>query len=101
MRPAPWSRRSLFPRERAWRTITTSPAVAGPAISADLAVTNTGPTSVTSGTNATYTITLTNNGPNAAAAVVLTDTLPAGATFVSLTQIAGTDAFTFGQSGGS
>jgi uncharacterized repeat protein (TIGR01451 family) len=67
---------------------------------ADLAVTNSGPSSVTAGTNATYMITLTNNGPNAAQGVVLSDLLPAGSTFVSLTP-SGTnpDSFTFAQSG--
>jgi uncharacterized repeat protein (TIGR01451 family) len=69
---------------------------------ADLAVTNSGPASVTTGTNATYTITLTNNGPSAAQGVVLTDTLPAGSTFVSMTPSAGNpDTFTPNQSGGT
>jgi uncharacterized repeat protein (TIGR01451 family) len=73
-----------------------------PPITADLAVTNSGPTSVTAGTNATYTITLTNGGPSAAANLVLTDTLPAGSSFVSMTPAAGNpDTFTFVQSGGS
>jgi uncharacterized repeat protein (TIGR01451 family) len=66
-----------------------------------MAVTASGPSLVTAGTNATYTLTLTNNGPNAAQGVVLSDTLPAGSTFVSMTQTAGSDAFTFAQSGGS
>ena len=60
-----------------------------------MSVTKTGPATVTAGTNATYTITLTNNGPNAAQGVVLTDLLPAGSTFVSMTQTAGTDGFTY------
>jgi uncharacterized repeat protein (TIGR01451 family) len=72
-----------------------------PAGNTDLAVTATGPSAVLPGATATYTITLTNNGPIAAQNVVLTDTLPAGATLVSLTQTAGTDGFTFGQSGGT
>jgi uncharacterized repeat protein (TIGR01451 family) len=74
-------------------------AVAG---SADLGVVSAGPPSVTAGTNATYTITLTNGGPNAAQSVVLTDLMPSGSTFVSMTP-GGTnpDSFTFGQSGGS
>ena len=72
-----------------------------PANSADMAVTVSGPSSVTAGTTATYTITVTNNGPNAAAGVVLTDTLPAGSTFVTLTQTSGADVFTFSQSGGA
>jgi uncharacterized repeat protein (TIGR01451 family) len=69
--------------------------------SADMAVTMTGPSSVFAGTNATYTITLTNNGPYAATGVVLTDTLPAVSTYVSFTQASGSDAFTVAQSGGT
>jgi uncharacterized repeat protein (TIGR01451 family) len=72
-----------------------------PPPSADMAVTASGPSSVTAGTNVTYTVTITNNGPNAAQGVVLTDLLPAGSTFVSITQTAGTDLFFGGQSGGS
>jgi uncharacterized repeat protein (TIGR01451 family) len=68
---------------------------------ADMAVTASGPSTVTAGTNATYTITITNTGPNAAQGVVLTDSLPAGSTFVSITQTSGTDSFSFAQSGGS
>ncbi len=71
------------------------------ATSADLAVTASGPSSVTPGTNATYTVTLTNNGPSDAQGAVLTDTLPAGSVFVSMTQTGGTDAFTLSQSGGT
>jgi uncharacterized repeat protein (TIGR01451 family) len=66
---------------------------------ADLAVTVTGPASVTAGSSATYTVTLVNNGPNAASGVVLTDTLPAGSTFDSMTHTAGPDAFTLSASG--
>ena len=84
-----------------WGTAVANFTISNPLPSADMAVTATGPTSPPAGTNATYTITITNNGPNAAQGVVLTDTLPAGSTFVSMTQTAGTDAFTFGQSGGS
>jgi uncharacterized repeat protein (TIGR01451 family) len=68
---------------------------------ADMTVTASGPSAVTAGTNATYTITITNNGPNAAQGVVLTDSLPAGSTFVSITQTSGMDSFSFAQSGGS
>jgi uncharacterized repeat protein (TIGR01451 family) len=72
------------------------------ATSADLAVTNSGPSAVTAGTNATYTITLTNNGPSNAQAVVLSDTLPTGSVFVSMTAAAGNpDSFTLSQSGGT
>jgi uncharacterized repeat protein (TIGR01451 family) len=70
--------------------------------SADLAVTASGPSSVTAGTNASYTITLTNNGPDTAQSVVLTDVLPAGSSFVSITPAAGNpDSFSFTQSGGT
>src|SRR5205814_1226127 len=84
-----------------WGTAIANFAPSAPANSADLAVTNSGPTSVTAGTSATYTITLTNNGPNAAQGVVLTDLLPAGSTFVSMTQTGGSDGFAFLQSGGT
>jgi uncharacterized repeat protein (TIGR01451 family) len=70
--------------------------------SADLSVAASGPSSVTTGTNASYTITLTNNGPDAAQNVVLTDTLPTGSSFVSITPAAGNpDSFSFTQSGGT
>jgi len=72
-------------------------------LSADMVVTDSGPSSVdvsAGATTATYTIKLTNNGPDAAANVVLSDTLPAGSTFVSMTADSGNpDSFTFGQSG--
>src|SRR5439155_14769618 len=84
-----------------WGTAVANFLPSAPANSADVAVAVTGPSSVTSGTTATYTVTVTNNGPNPSAGVVLTDTLPAGATFVSMTQAGGADAFTFGQSGGT
>jgi uncharacterized repeat protein (TIGR01451 family) len=84
-----------------WGTALESYSVGAPPPSTDLAVTVSGPSSVSTGTNATYTITLTNNGPNAAQGVVLSDTLPTGSTFVSMQQTSGTDAFTLGQAGGS
>src|SRR5262245_16617620 len=84
-----------------WGTAIANFAPSTPANSADMAVTATGPGSVTAGTNATYTITLSNNGPSAAQNVVLTDTLPAGSIFGSMTQTAGTDSFTLSQSGGT
>ena len=68
---------------------------------ADVAVTVSGPSMVYTATNATYTITITNNGPNAAQGVVLTDVLPVASTFVSMQQTSGTDAFTLSQSGSS
>jgi uncharacterized repeat protein (TIGR01451 family) len=57
--------------------------------SANLAVTKSGPTTITAGNNITYTITLTNLGVSTADAVSLNDTLPAGTTFVSQTQGSG------------
>jgi large repetitive protein len=65
--------------------------------SADLAVTKSGPGTVTAGTDVTYTLTITNNGPSIATSVSLSDTLPAGLTFVSVNQTSGP---TFGCSGG-
>jgi uncharacterized repeat protein (TIGR01451 family) len=72
-----------------------------PTNSADMAVTTTGLSSVTAGTNATYTITITNNGPNPATGVVLTDTLPAGSVFVSMSAGSNPDSFSQSQSGGT
>ena len=48
--------------------------------SADLAVTKTGPTTVTPGVAYPYTVTVTDHGPSTATAVTLTDTLPPGVT---------------------
>jgi uncharacterized repeat protein (TIGR01451 family) len=84
-----------------WGTAVANFTLSNPLGAADVAVTASGPSSVTAGTNATYTVTVTNNGPNAAVGLVLTDLLPGGSTFVSMTQTAGTDTFTFGQSGSS
>jgi uncharacterized repeat protein (TIGR01451 family) len=84
-----------------WGTALAQFTISNP-VSADLAVTASGPSSVTAGSNATYTITVTNNGPNAAQNVVLTDTLPTGSSFVSITPAAGNpDSFSFTQSGGT
>ena len=58
-------------------------AVTAPGASADLEVEKTGPATVTAGTQAVYTITVTNNGPTTATNVVVTDTLPTGMTFAS------------------
>jgi len=66
---------------------------------ADLAVTKSGASSVTAGTNIAWTVTLTNNGPSTAQSVTLTDTLPAGTTFVSIVQTTG-PAFACGQAAG-
>jgi len=50
----------------------------------DLSVTKTGPTgNVAAGTNATYSVTITNKGPNPAPGVLIDDTLPTGTTYVS------------------
>jgi uncharacterized repeat protein (TIGR01451 family) len=56
---------------------------------ADLSVTKTGSTTVTAGSNATYTVTVANGGPSTATTVSLTDPVPPGATFVSATQTSG------------
>jgi uncharacterized repeat protein (TIGR01451 family) len=84
-----------------WGTAVANFNLSNPLGNADMAVTATGPSSVTAGTNATYTITITNNGPTAAQGVVLTDTLPTGSNFGSMTQTGGSDGFTLNQSGGT
>ncbi len=84
-----------------WGTAVANFTLTSPLPPADMAVTVAGPSSVTAGTSATYTITITNSGPNAAQGVVLTDTLPAGSSFGSWTKTSGTDTFTLAQSGGS
>ncbi len=50
---------------------------------ADLALTNSAPTTILSGTHLTYTISVTNHGPNTADQITLTDSVPRGSTFVS------------------
>jgi uncharacterized repeat protein (TIGR01451 family) len=52
--------------------------------SADLAITKTGPASVTAGNTITYTLTVTNNGVSDAQNVLVKDTLPPNVSFVSL-----------------
>lgn len=88
-----------------WGTAVADFTISNPLPSTDMAVTDSGPSSVdvsNGAATAAYTITITNNGPNAAQGVVLSDTLPAGSTFVSMTPApANPDAFTFAQSGGS
>jgi uncharacterized repeat protein (TIGR01451 family) len=85
-----------------WGTAIANFNVSNPLGAADMAVALTGPSSVTAGTDATYTITITNNGPNAAQGVVLSDTLPSGSVYVSITPATGNpDTFTASQSGGS
>jgi uncharacterized repeat protein (TIGR01451 family) len=56
---------------------------------ADLAIVKTGPATVTAGTDASYTVTVTNNGPSDAASVSWTDAVVSPLTFVSLTQTSG------------
>jgi uncharacterized repeat protein (TIGR01451 family) len=56
---------------------------------ADVSVSQTGPATVTRGTNVTYTIKVLNNGPASALSVTLDDLVPSGMTFVSATQIRG------------
>ncbi|MBA3780411.1 MAG: DUF11 domain-containing protein [Nocardioides sp.] len=53
--------------------------------SADVSVDKTGPATAVAGTNAQWTLQVTNNGPSTANGVRLTDALPAGVTFVSAT----------------
>ncbi|HWE40337.1 MAG TPA: DUF11 domain-containing protein [Isosphaeraceae bacterium] len=85
-----------------WGTAVANFSPSAPANSADVGVTTTGPSSITAGTDVTYTVTVTNSGPNAAAGVVLTDTLPAGSVFVSMTPSGSNpDSFTSSQSGGT
>jgi uncharacterized repeat protein (TIGR01451 family) len=50
---------------------------------ADLAITNTGPASITPGQTVVYTITVTNNGPSDAASVSVADLAPSGLSFLS------------------
>ena len=50
---------------------------------ADLAITKTGPATVTAGGALTYQLSVLDNGPSDATGVTVTDTLPAGVTFVS------------------
>ena len=57
---------------------------------ADLAVTNSAPATVLTGTNLTYTTTVNNNGPNTAYSVTLANSVPRGTTFVSAATSDGT-----------
>lgn len=69
-------------------TSTSAPAAVSPATT-DVSITKTVASPLTNrfapGSNATYTITATNNGPAFATSVTVTDVLPAGTTFVSAT----------------
>ena len=82
-----------------WGTAVANFTISSSLPPADMAVTISGPSSVTAGNNATYSITITNDGPNAAQGVVMTDALPSGSTVVSISQTSGSDSFTFAQSG--
>jgi len=53
--------------------------------SADVAIVKSGPGTVVAGTNATYSVTVTNNGPSDASNLSVTESLPVGTTFVSST----------------
>ena len=66
-----------------------APAAFAIAVSADVAVTKSGPATVGRGGTVTYTVTVTNNGPSTAASVQLSDPLPSGITFQSLNQDSG------------
>jgi len=57
--------------------------------SADLAVSMTVPSTVTSGSNLTYTLGVRNNGPDTAVAITATDAVPTGTTFFSVATSAG------------
>jgi virginiamycin B lyase len=59
--------------------------LAPPPTAPDLALSGNASSSVTVGSEVTYTLTVTNNGTAGAVGVTLTDTLPSGATFVSAT----------------
>src|SRR5439155_668400 len=50
---------------------------------ADLSVAKSAPATATSGTNITYTLTVTNNGPSTSIGGTVTDVLPAQVSFVS------------------
>jgi uncharacterized repeat protein (TIGR01451 family) len=56
---------------------------------ADLAVTNTGPSTSLEGNNITYSLTVTNNGPTTATNVVLTDSLGVNLSYISATKSQG------------
>ncbi|MEQ1825994.1 MAG: SdrD B-like domain-containing protein [Pirellula sp.] len=55
----------------------------------DVTVVKSGPTSIASGSQVTYSMNVTNNGPSTATSVNVADTLPAGLTFVSGTSVIG------------
>jgi uncharacterized repeat protein (TIGR01451 family) len=57
--------------------------------SADLAMSKSGPATVNAGSNAVYTITITNNGPDTAQNARFTDTLPSQTSVVTIAQNTG------------
>jgi len=57
---------------------------------ADLSITKTGPSTIFTGLQFTYDITVSNDGPDAATNATVTDVLPAGVTFVSAVPSQGT-----------
>lgn len=67
----------------------TSSTTAIVAQSADVSVTKSGPTNVTGGSDATYTITVLNSGPSNALSLTLSDPIPANTTFGSFGQTGG------------
>ena len=72
------------------------------ATQADLVVTNSGtPTSVSPGSNVTYTQTVTNNGPAAATGTTFSETLPPNTNFQSITIPAGWTCGTLPAVGGT
>ena len=52
---------------------------------ADVQITNTGPASVTPGTNVSYSVVVTNNGPNEASGVTVADVTPPDLALISIT----------------
>ena len=59
-------------------------------VAADLAVKNNAPSTINSGSNLPYSITVTNDGPDTATGVSVSDAVPVGTTFVSLASTSGT-----------
>jgi Bacterial surface protein, Ig-like domain/Domain of unknown function DUF11/HYR domain len=77
-----WEVRSI--NNRGFGVVTQTFEVRAPSLpSADLELSMSGPTAVSAGSGATYTLTLKNNGPDDAANVVLVNPVPFGTTFVS------------------
>jgi uncharacterized repeat protein (TIGR01451 family) len=64
-------------------SVTLFTAVTGATTTPDLALSGNAPSSVTLGSDVTYTLTVTNDGTAGASGVTVADSLPSGATFVS------------------